>query len=118
MSGPEIKVPPSGVWIPAVTFFNHDTDTIDVEAQQTYYSYLSKCGLAGLVILGTNSETFLLTREERKNLLQIARRACGPSYPIMAGVGGHSTKQVLEHIDDAQNAGADYVCKQLLTRLR
>ncbi|KAI1358792.1 hypothetical protein F5Y08DRAFT_321072 [Xylaria arbuscula] len=109
MASPEVKVPPSGVWVPAVTFFDHDTETIDVEAQQKYYSYLSKCGLAGLVILGTNSETFLLTREERKTLVQIARRSCGPSYPIMAGVGGHSTKQVLEHIDDAQDAGADYV---------
>ncbi|KAI2061030.1 hypothetical protein LOZ37_006848 [Ophidiomyces ophidiicola] len=26
----------------------------------------------------------------------------------MAGVGGHSTKQVLEHIEDAQQAGANY----------
>ncbi|KAI0530375.1 hypothetical protein GGR58DRAFT_236212 [Xylaria digitata] len=109
MSTPKIKVPPSGVWVPAVTFFNHDTETINIESQETYYSYLSKCGLGGLVILGTNSETFLLTREERKTLIQIARRACGPSYPIMAGVGGHSTKQVLEHIDDAQDAGADYI---------
>ncbi|KAF2973277.1 hypothetical protein GQX73_g420 [Xylaria multiplex] len=109
MSTPKIKVPPSGVWVPAVTFFNHDTETIDIESQEAYYSYLSKCGLGGLVILGTNSETFLLTREERKTLLQIARRACGSSYPIMAGVGGHSTKQVLEHIDDAQDAGADYI---------
>ncbi|KAI1114054.1 aldolase [Nemania sp. NC0429] len=109
MSILKTKVPPSGVWIPTVTFFNHDTDTIDVEAQEAYYLYLSKCGLAGLVILGTNSETFLLTREERKTLVQAARRACGPSYPIMAGVGGHSTKQVLEHINDSHDAGADYI---------
>ena len=27
---------------------------------------------------------------------------------IMAGVGGHSTKQVLEFIEDARAAGADY----------
>lgn len=102
------KVPPSGVWVPPVTFIDQDTDTIDTESQAKYYSYLSKSGLAGLVVLGTNSETFLLTREERKTLLQIARQACGPSYPIMAGVGGHSTKQVLEYINDAAEAGADY----------
>lgn len=102
------NVPPSGVWAPAITFFDHSTDTLDLEAQAKYYSYLSRCGLAGLVILGTNAETFLLTREERKQLLQTARQACGAGYPIMAGVGGHSTKQVLEYIADAAEAGADH----------
>ncbi|RYP75401.1 hypothetical protein DL770_007407 [Monosporascus sp. CRB-9-2] len=102
------KVPPSGVWAPAITFFDHSTDTLDTESQAKFYSYLSKSGLAGLVILGTNAETFLLTREERKTLLKTARKACGPLYPIMAGVGGHSTKQVLEFIADAADAGANY----------
>ncbi|KAI1209627.1 aldolase [Annulohypoxylon truncatum] len=103
------KVPPSGVWAPAVSFFNPETDTLDTESQATYYSYLSKSGLTGLVILGTNAETFLLTREERKTLLATARKAVGPDYPIMAGTGGHSTRQVLEFIADAAEAGANYV---------
>jgi 4-hydroxy-2-oxoglutarate aldolase len=103
------QVPPSGVWAPAITFFNHSTDSLDTEAQAKYYAYLSKTGLAGLVILGTNAETFLLTREERKALLVTARQACGPDFPIMAGVGGHSVKQVLEFISDAADAGANYV---------
>ncbi|KAH9988646.1 aldolase [Xylariaceae sp. FL0662B] len=88
------KPPPSGVWCPAVTFFDPGTDTLVPEAQAKYYAYLSKTGLAGLVILGTNAETFLLT-------------PC-PSLPLMAGVGGHSTRQVLEHIQDAAEAGANY----------
>ncbi|KAI0810224.1 hypothetical protein GGR55DRAFT_130334 [Xylaria sp. FL0064] len=103
------KVPPSGIWAPAITFFDPDTDRLIPADQGKYYSYLSKSGLAGLVILGTNAETFLLTREERKQLLKIAREACGPDYPIMAGVGGHSTRQVLEFIADATDAGANYV---------
>ncbi|KAH7353754.1 dihydrodipicolinate synthetase family protein [Plectosphaerella cucumerina] len=101
--------PPRGVWAPTITFFDHSTDSLDVESQEKYYAYLSKTGLAGLVVLGTNSETFLLTREERKTLLETARKAVGPSFPIMAGVGGHSTKQVLEFIKDAADAGADSV---------
>ena len=99
--------PPAGVWCPAITLFNPDTDEIDHEAQAKYYSYLSKSGLAGLVIGGTNAETFLLTREERKALIQTARSAVGPSYPLMAGCGGHSTKQTLEYIQDAFEAGAN-----------
>lgn len=103
------NIPPSGVWAPTITFFNHSTDTLDTDSQAKYFSYLSKTGLAGLVVLGTNAETFLLTREERKTLLETARQACGPTYPLMAGVGGHSTKQVLEYIADAVDAGANYV---------
>ncbi|KAG9755906.1 aldolase, partial [Aureobasidium melanogenum] len=103
------KVPPPGVWAPAITFFDPATDDLDLGSQKAYYSYLSKSGLTGLVILGTNAETFLLTRTERASLLKCAREAVGPKYPIMAGVGGHSTKQVLEYIEDAAHAGADYV---------
>jgi len=66
-----------------------------LEAQARYFAYLSITGLAGLVIMGTNAETMLLTREERKTLVATARRAVGPSFPLMVGVGGHSTAQVM-----------------------
>jgi len=102
------RAPPGGVWAPAVTFIDPKTDSLDLDAQSKYYSYMSKTGLAGLVVLGTNSETFLLTREERKTLLQTARQACGPDFPIIAGCGGHSTKQVLEFLADAKEADANY----------
>ena len=97
------KVPAPGVWAPAITFFDPSTDELDLASQAKYYTYLSE-HLTGLVILGTNAETFLLTREERQTLLKTARDAVGPDYPIMAGVGGHSTKQVLEYINDAAAA--------------
>jgi len=102
-------VPPTGVWCPAVTFFNHADDTLELASQKTYYSYLSKSGLAGLVILGTNAEAFLLTREERFILIAAAREAVGPDFPLMVGVGAHSTRQVLELIEDAVKARANYI---------
>ena len=101
-------MPTPGVWAPAITFFDPKTDELDLASQNKYYKYLSQ-HLTGLVILGTNAETFLLTRDERKTLLKTAREAVGPDYPIMAGVGGHSTKQVVEFINDAKDAKADYV---------
>jgi 4-hydroxy-2-oxoglutarate aldolase len=103
------RVPRTGVWTPAVTFFNPTTDELDLEAQAKYYQYLARSGLAGLVILGTNAETLLLTREERASLLRTARAAVGPDFPLIAGVSGHSTKQVLEYISDAYDAGANYI---------
>lgn len=112
MTRPEVSVsrvpPPAGIWCPAVTLFDQKSDTLDLEAQAQYYRYLASTGLAGLVILGTNAEAFLLTREERAALVSTARRAVGPSFPLMAGCGAHSTKQTLELIEDAYKAGADF----------
>ncbi|KAK3647681.1 hypothetical protein LTR56_007910 [Elasticomyces elasticus] len=106
-NGEAPAVPGAGIWAPAITFFDPATDELDLEAQAKYFKYLSQ-HLTGLVILGTNAETFLLTRDERATLLKTARDAVGPDYPIMAGVGGHSTKQVLEYIKDAADAKANY----------
>lgn len=44
-----------------VPVFNPETDRLELEDQAKYYSYLAKSGLTGLVILGTNAETLLLT---------------------------------------------------------
>jgi len=102
------RVPEAGCWAPAVTLFDPDTDKLCLDAQAKYYSYLASTGLKGLVILGTNAETFLLTQNERATLVKLARQSVPKGYPIMAGVGGHSTAQVLEFIADAHAAGADY----------
>lgn len=102
-------VPASGCYVPAITFFRKDSDELDLSAQAKYFTYLSTTGLKGLVVLGSNAETLLLTREERIALLQCARRSVPPDYPIIAGVMGHSTAQVLEYIKDAYEAGSNYV---------
>lgn len=106
---PSYRVPSPGVYVPALTLFDPKSDRLCLAEQASYYAYLASTGLTGLVILGTNAETFLLTREERMNLLRLARRSVPDGYPIIAGVSGHSTAQVLEYISDAQSAGADYV---------
>lgn len=101
-------VPEAGIYVPAVTLFDPNTDKLCLDEQAKYYTYLASTGLKGLVILGTNAETFLLTRDERATLLKLARQSVPAGFPIIAGVGGHSTAQVQEYIADAHAAGADY----------
>ncbi|KAF2014221.1 aldolase [Aaosphaeria arxii CBS 175.79] len=105
---PAANVPRSGVWCPAVTFFDPSTGAIDFDSQKKYFKYLSTTGLAGLVVLGSNAEAFLLTREERRNLIVAAREAVGPDFPLICGVSGFSVTQTLEYIQDAISAGATY----------
>lgn len=101
-------VPQSGCYVPAITFFDPETDQLALEAQAKYFQYLSTTGIKGLVVLGTNAETLLLTRDERRTLLDLARSSVPDHFPIIAGVSGHSTAQVNEYIRDAYEAGADY----------
>ncbi|PSN65491.1 dihydrodipicolinate synthetase family protein-like protein [Corynespora cassiicola Philippines] len=103
-----MAIPKAGVWAPSVTYFDPETGKLDLESQKKFFKYLSTTGLAGLVILGTNAETFLLTREERRALIAAAREAVGPDFQLMCGVSGHSVAQVLEFIQDAVEAGADF----------
>ncbi|KAH7128171.1 dihydrodipicolinate synthetase family protein-like protein, partial [Dendryphion nanum] len=105
---PPVSIPPSGVWAPAVTFFDPATGGIDFEAQKKYFTYLSTTGLGGIVVLGSNAEAFLLTREERRALIACAREAVGAEYPLLVGVSGFSVIQTLEYINDAKEAGADW----------
>lgn len=105
---PSFAVPPPGVWVPAVTLFDPATDRLLADDQARYFAHLASTGITGLVVLGSNAETFLLTREERRATLETARAAVGPDFPIMAGVSGHSTAQVLEFLEDAHAAGANY----------
>ncbi|KAF1835354.1 dihydrodipicolinate synthase 2 [Decorospora gaudefroyi] len=100
--------PAPGVWCPAVTFYDPATEHLDLAAQRQYFNYLSKSGLTGLVILGSNAEALLLTQEEKKALMKTAREVVGPSYPLMMGVSGFSVTQVMENISDAIEAGANY----------
>ncbi|KAF4442346.1 hypothetical protein F53441_11774 [Fusarium austroafricanum] len=102
-------VPSPGVWSPAVTFFNHEDDTVDHAAQAKYFAHLADSGLNGLIVMGSNAEAFLLTREERSEIIALARKTIGPDFPLMAGVGAHSTKQTLELAEDAHKAGANYL---------
>ncbi|EPS38661.1 hypothetical protein H072_7638 [Dactylellina haptotyla CBS 200.50] len=103
-----VKVPRAGVWCPAVTFFDPISGKLDLESQEKYFKYLSNSGLAGLVVLGSNAEAQLLTREERSSVMNAARKAVGPDYPLICGVSGFSVVQTLEYISDAVEAGADF----------
>ncbi|KAK0641241.1 hypothetical protein B0T16DRAFT_212082 [Cercophora newfieldiana] len=106
---PPMPPPPPGIWCPAITLFDPATDALDLAAQSLYYAHLSRSGLTGLLILGTNAETLLLSRAERRELLSLAKDVCPEGFPLMAGISGHSTAGVLEFLEDAGELGYKWV---------
>ncbi|MDK7178574.1 dihydrodipicolinate synthase family protein, partial [Micrococcus luteus] len=60
----------------------------------------------GLVVIGTSGESPTINFEEHAALLSTAVEFADGRIPIIAGVGGNSTKEALQLTIDAQKAGA------------
>jgi dihydrodipicolinate synthase/N-acetylneuraminate lyase len=85
---------------------------IDHEAMYAHCQHLVRSGQHGLVYQGTNGEAVLLSREEKISILRTARRAVTdlgrPTYPIVAGISGQSTRESIQLAHDAADAGASF----------
>lgn len=112
------KVPPSGVYVPAPTFFKSSFKSsalqpeIDVETQINHSVYLAKCGIRGLVLLGSTGEAIHMSKKERFELVSGVRKGLDAAgfheYPIMAGVLVNNLEEAIEWCKDFKEAGAQW----------
>ena len=107
------KVIPAGIYVPVVSLYKPTPrQEIDYDASYKLFSHLIRGGLDGLVLAGTNAEAALLSAEERKELVKVARKATKdlgrPDFPIVAGISGQSTNESIRLAEDALNSGADF----------
>jgi 4-hydroxy-tetrahydrodipicolinate synthase len=63
-------------------------------------------GIAGLLVNGHAGENFLLSRDEKRRVVEIAHSVC-PRSILVAGVNSESSYEAQAHGDDAKQAGAD-----------
>lgn len=66
-------------------------------------------GVNGLFLLGTMGEGQSITKEQRKRLIKFTVEQANGRIPILAGISAEGTRKALENLDDAVNAGADYI---------
>jgi len=66
-------------------------------------------GVTGIVCNAHASEVTLLTRDERRRVLQIVSEEVNAKIPVIAGVYGESTQAVTECAQDAKKEGADAI---------
>lgn len=104
---------PAGVWCPVVSIYKTTpAQEIDLEASYNYFSFLVRGGVNGLVIQGSTAEAALLSREEKIEILNVARKVTRdldvPNFPLAAGISGQSTSETLRLVDDATAAGANF----------
>lgn len=104
---------PPGIYCPVISLYQTTSrQEIYLVASYKFFSYLIRGGVDGLVLAGTTAEAVLLSSEERKELVKIARKAATdigrPDFPVVAGISGQSTNESIRLAEDALAAGANF----------
>ena len=86
-----------GTGVAMITPFKRDGE-IDFDRLMIHTSRLIEQGISYLVILGTTAETPTLSGTEKKDVLRCVIEACGGRVPLMLGIGGNDTRQVIDSI--------------------
>jgi L-threo-3-deoxy-hexylosonate aldolase len=90
-----------GIYAPTMTFFDKETEELDIAAIKKHAVRLAKAGLVGLV-----------TREEKSAVTKATREALDEAgfkdVPVIAGASENSIRGAVELCKEASAAGAEY----------
>jgi len=83
--------------------------SIDEEALAAHVAEVTSArGIVGVLCNGHAGENFLLSRAERKRVVEVTREAVGRGR-VVAGVNIEESREAAEHARDAEAAGADAI---------
>ncbi|KAI1391088.1 aldolase [Hypoxylon trugodes] len=104
---------PCGIYAPTMTFFEPETEELDIPTIKNHAERLAKAGLAGLVTMGSNGEAIHCTREEKVAVTRATREALDAAgfteTPIIVGATEGSVKGTIELSKQSAAVGGDYV---------
>ncbi len=95
-----------GIIVPVVTPMHAD-ETIHEEQLRLEVERLIEAGVHGIFPCGTNGEGYILTREEKLQVIRACVSQCRGRVPVYAGVGCISTRETVALARAAEEAGAD-----------
>lgn len=101
-----------GVLPPMITPFTESGD-LDLEAHKSNVRLWNETGMAGYLVLGSNSEAIFLNEAEKIDLIRATVEVAAPGKLIMAGTGMESTRETIDLTNKAARAGAH--CALVLT---
>jgi 4-hydroxy-tetrahydrodipicolinate synthase len=97
-----------GIVPPLVTPLNED-ETIDEAGLESQLERLIDAGVHGIFFLGTTGEQPALRDAERQKAIRLALRIVNHRVPVTVGTMASSTARAIDHIKEAEAAGADAV---------
>lgn len=95
-----------GILPPVATPFD-DAGDISVERMAANLTRLAETGLHGFVVLGSNGEYAMLSKDEKLQVLEAARKAIPLDRLFIAGTGADSTRETIDLTRRAADFGAD-----------
>jgi len=102
-----------GIYAPTMTFFDPETEDLDIPTIKKHAVRLAEAGLVGLVTMGSNGEAVHLSPSEKTAVTQATREALDSAgftqVPIVVGATEGSVRGTVSLIKDSARAGGDYV---------
>lgn len=95
-----------GIFPPITTPFYADGRVYLKKLEHNVDRY-SKTPVAGIVVLGSTGEAIMLSDDERRSVLAVARGACAPHKVLIAGTGSESAFETLRLTEYAAEIGYD-----------
>lgn len=92
-----------GTGVALVTPFTDDLQ-VDYKALKKLIAHVSK-GVDYLVVLGTTGESATLTKDEKHDILEFVKHNNPKNLPIVYGIGGNDTHEVLDTIKQSDLRG-------------
>ena len=95
-----------GIFPPITTPFYPDGRVYLKKLEHNVERY-SKTPVAGIAVLGSTGEAIMLSDDERREVLAVAREACAPHKVLLAGTGVESALETLRLTEYAAKLGYD-----------
>ena len=95
-----------GIFPPITTPFYPDGRVYLKKLEANVERY-SKTPVAGIAVLGSTGEAIMLSDDERRQVLKIARESCAPHKVLIAGTGAESALETLHLTNYAADLGYD-----------
>ena len=97
-----------GTGVALVTPFNNDL-TVNHEALTNIVNFNIDNGTEYLVISGTTAESVTITKDEKKAIIETISKANNGRVPLVLGIGGNNTMQVIEEINATDFSDIDAI---------
>ena len=97
-----------GTGVAMVTPFN-TSGQVDYAALKKLIDHLINGGINYLVSLGTTGESATLSKEEKKKVWAYTAEVNNGRVPLVAGIGGNNTHELVEQISSFDKAGYDAI---------
>ncbi len=97
-----------GMGVALITPFKED-ETIDFDSLARLMEHQIKNGTDYLVVCGTTAETPTLTEAEKEEIKRFVVDINNGRLPIVYGIGGNNTKQIVEKVQHTDLTGIDAI---------